>query len=201
MVEYSPSLRKLIDELKRMPGIGPKSAQRIAFHILAAEKNEVIDLAKSIIDAKENVRNCSVCYNLTDKEVCEICSDASRDQSIICVVGEPKDMIALEKTRKFKGLYHILGGVISPLDGLGPESLRIKELLPRVQAGVTEMLLAINPTTEGEATVMYLTRLLSPLGVKLTRLAYGLPVGADLDYADEMTISLALEGRRELSNA
>ncbi|MBU0687181.1 MAG: recombination mediator RecR [Candidatus Margulisbacteria bacterium] len=198
--EYAGPMGRLIAEFKKMPGIGPKSAQRLAFYILSVPKAEAGNLAQAILEAKEKIKNCSICFNLTDQDPCKICSDKNRDQSVICVVADPKDMIAIEKTKEYKGLYHILGGVISPLDGIGPENLRVKELLRRLgTGGVEELVLATNPTAEGEATVIYLTRLLKPLGVKITRIAYGLPVGADMDYADEATLTKAFEGRRVVS--
>ncbi len=199
MIEYSVTFKKLIDELKKLPGIGPKSAQRIAFYILETAPAAAKELAGAIVDAREKLKHCSVCFNVTDQDPCAICSDQSRDRSIMCVVEEPKDLIAIERTREFNGSYHVLGGVISPLNGLGPENLRIKELLGRVRSGVREIVLALNPTTEGEATAMYLMRILSPLGVKITRIAYGLPIGSDLDYADEATLMKAFEGRREVN--
>lgn len=198
MAEYAASLRKLIEEFKKLPGIGPKSAQRLAFHILEVSADEVRRLAAAMLEAKKNIRHCSVCFNLTDKDPCVICADRSRDAKVITVVEEPKDLIAIERTG-FWGLYHVLGGAISPLDGLGPENLRIKELLKRVTSKVSEVVLALNPSTEGEATAIYLHKLLQPLGVKITRIAYGLPVGADMDYADPLTLIRALEGRREVN--
>lgn len=198
MAEYAASLRKLIEEFKKLPGIGPKSAQRLAFHILEVSAEEVKKLAASMLEAKKTIRHCSVCFNLTDKDPCEICADKSRETKVITVVEEPKDLIAIERTG-FRGLYHVLGGAISPLDGLGPENLRIKELLKRITSKVSEVVLALNPSTEGEATAIYLNKLLQPLGVKITRIAYGLPVGADMDYADPMTLTRALEGRREVN--
>ncbi|MBI5700132.1 recombination protein RecR [Candidatus Saganbacteria bacterium] len=198
MAEYAESLRKLIEEFKKLPGIGPKSAQRLAFHILEVSAEEVKKLAASMLEAKKTIRHCSVCFNLTDKDPCEICADKSRETKVITVVEEPKDLIAIERTG-FRGLYHVLGGAISPLDGLGPENLRIKELLKRITSKVSEVVLALNPSTEGEATAIYLHKLLQPLGVKITRIAYGLPVGADMDYADPMTLTRALEGRREVN--
>ncbi|MFA4967638.1 MAG: recombination mediator RecR [Candidatus Margulisiibacteriota bacterium] len=199
MAEYAATFKKLIDELKKLPGIGPKSAQRLAFHILESSAGDVKQLAEIMMEAKASLTHCSICFNLTDRDPCEICSDTTRDRTLLCVVEEPKDLMAIERTREFKGIYHVLGGVLSPLNGMGPESLRIKELLVRVKTGIEEMVLAMNPTTEGEATAMYLTRLLSPLGVKITRIAYGLPIGSDLDYADEATLTKAFEGRREVN--
>ncbi|MCX5751686.1 MAG: recombination mediator RecR [Candidatus Saganbacteria bacterium] len=195
---YADSFQKLIDELKKMPGVGPKSAQRLAFYILSLPNAEVQSLIKSLIEVKEKMKYCGSCYNLTDVDPCKICSDSSRDPHALCVVADPKDLIAVERSGSFKGLYHVLGGLISPLDGMGPESLRIKELLGRLRNGVKEVILATNPTTEGEATSMYLSNLIKPLGVKITRIAYGLPVGADMDYADEVTLTKSFEGRREV---
>ncbi|MDD4178653.1 MAG: recombination mediator RecR [Candidatus Margulisbacteria bacterium] len=197
---YAESLNKLIEELKKLPGIGPKSAQRLAFFILGSSRKNIEDLVASIIAAKDRLKYCSVCFNITDVDPCKTCSDLSRDEKTICVVAEPKDLVAIERSGVYNGKYHVLGGVISPLDGVEPDSLRIKELLARLSKNsVTEVVLAVSPTTEGEATSIYLTRLLKPLGVKLTRIAYGLPIGADMDYADPATLSKALEGRREVS--
>jgi len=195
---YAESLNQLIEELKKMPGIGPKSAQRLAFHILATPEKEVEALLESIIQAKGKIKYCSVCFNMTDIEPCRICSDQSREK-ILCIVADPKDLIAIERSREFKGQYHVLGGVISPLDGVGPESLRIKELLARLQQEkFSEIILALSPTVEGEATIIYLTKLLKPLEINVSRVAYGLPIGADMDYADEATMSKAIEGRRTI---
>jgi len=192
------SLKKLIDELKKMPGIGPKSAQRLAFYILESSHDQVESLARALLSAKKNIRYCSTCFNITDRDPCAVCSDLSRDHSTVCVVEEPEDLMAVERAGRYKGIYHVLGGVISPLDGLGPENLRIKELLGRITPKIKEVVMAINPTTEGEATMLYLIKLMSPLRVKITRIAYGLPVGGDLDYADEATLTSAFEGRREV---
>lgn len=195
---YVEPLGSLIDEFNKMPGIGPKSAQRLAFYVLQASEGEIKELVSSIEEAKKKIKYCSKCFNLTVDDPCDICRDDGRDSSRVCVVAEPKDLIAIEKTREYKGLYHVLGGVISPLDGIGPDNLRVKELLSRLD-GVNEMIFALNPTVEGEATIMYLTRLLKPLGIKLTRIAYGLPVGSDMDYADEVTLTKAFEGRKEIA--
>ena len=193
---YAETLAKLIDELQKLPGIGPKSAQRLAFHILGSSKKEVENLITAIQQAKANLRYCSVCFNITDVDPCKICSDESRESGLLCVVAEPKDLLAIERSGVYRGKYHILGGVFSPLNGIEPESLRIRELMLRLSQNSTkEIILAISPTTEGEATCIYLTRLLKPLGVKLTRIAYGLPMGADMDYADPSTLSKAIEGR------
>lgn len=182
-----------------MPGIGPKSAQRLAFYVLEAPRDEVKKLVQALGEAKKNVKRCSVCHNLTDHDPCQICSDKARDGEILCVVEEPKDLMAIERSRRFAGRYHVLGGSVSPLDGRKPEDLNLESLIKRVKAPVNEVVLAMNPTTEGEATVIFLTRALKSLGVKITRLAHGLPVGADLDYADEATLSKAFEGRREVN--
>ncbi|MFA5839781.1 MAG: recombination mediator RecR [Candidatus Margulisiibacteriota bacterium] len=196
---YAETLNTLIEELKKMPGIGPKSAQRLAFYVLGSTKTEMDKLTAAISMAKEKLRYCSQCFNITDSDPCKICSDLSRDESILSVVAEPKDLMAVERSGEFRGKYHVLGGLISPLDGVNPESLRITELLQRLQKGnYKEIVLAISSTTEGEATSLYLMKLLRPLGIRVTRLAYGLPVGADMDYADEATLSKAFEGRREL---
>jgi len=189
---------RLISEFIKMPGIGPKSAQRLALYILQASDEEVTQLLDAVKQTKKEVKHCSVCFNITVTDPCEICSSTDRDTSRICVVANPQDLIAIEKTGEYNGLYHVLGGVISPLDGIGPENLRIKELLKRLGNKISEAILALNPTVEGEATVIYLARLLKPLGVKITRIAYGLPVGSDMDYADEVTLTKAFEGRREV---
>lgn len=192
-------LSRLVEQFERLPGIGYKSAQRLAYYVLGLSEEEVKQLADSILDAHEKIHPCKVCCNLTDQELCSICRNPSRDHSTICVVENPRDVIAMERTRDYNGSYHVLHGVISPLNGVGPDQLRIKELLDRVRGDmVKEVIMATNPTVEGEATAMYVSRLLKPLGVKVTRLAYGIPVGGDLEYADEVTLSRALEGRSEL---
>ena len=192
-------LTKLIEQFERLPGIGKKSAQRLALYVLDLPKNEAEAFANAILEAKQKIRKCRICCNLTDEELCPICSNESRDKSIICVVAEPKDVIALERTHEFNAVYHVLHGCISPMDGIGPEQLCVKELLSRINGGgVNEVIMATNPTVEGEATAMYLSRLIKPLGVKVTRLAYGIPVGGDLKYADEVTLKGALDGRIEL---
>jgi len=191
-------LTRLIEELQRLPGIGPKSAQRLAFHILKTPREQADRLADAVRDVKERVTYCSICSNITDSDPCHFCSDSSRDPHVICVVEEPQNVSAIEKTREFRGLYHVLMGSISPLQGIGPDDLKIKSLLARVTDGVSEIILATNPTVEGEATAIYLARLLKPLGVKVTRIATGVPVGSDLEYADEITVHKALEGRREV---
>lgn len=197
MAQYdTASLANLIDRFASLPGIGSKTAQRLAFHILDLPLEEAKGFADAIMEAKTKIHTCKVCQNLTDLEVCSICSSQNRDEGIICVVENPRDVLAFERTREFKGLYHVLHGVISPMDGVGPDQIKIKELLARVGEGkVNEVIMATNPTVEGEATAMYVSKLLNPLGVKVTRLAYGIPVGADLQYADETTLGRALSGR------
>ena len=191
-------LVRLIEELQRLPGIGPKSAQRLAFHILKTPREHADRLADAVREVKERVTYCSICYNITDVDPCAFCSNGSRDQHVICVVEEPQNVSAIEKTRDFKGVFHVLMGALSPLQGIGPDDLKIKSLLSRVNDGATEVILATNPNVEGEATAIYLARLLKPLGVKVTRIAMGVPVGSDLEYADEVTMHKALEGRREV---
>ena len=191
-------LIRLVEELQRLPGIGPKGAQRLAFHILKTPREDADRLADAVRNVKERVTYCSVCNNITDADPCAYCSSASRDPKVICVVEEPQNVAAIEKTREFKGTYHVLMGALSPLQGIGPDDLKIKGLLSRVNGGVTEIILATNPNVEGEATAIYLARLLKPLGVKVTRIAMGVPVGSDLEYADEVTMHKALEGRREV---
>ena len=194
---YEGVVQDLIDELGRLPGVGPKSAQRIAFHILATDPVDVRRLAHVLAEVKDRVRFCSVCGNVAEDEQCRICRDPRRDLSVICVVEESKDVVAVERTREFRGRYHVLGGAISPIEGIGPDNLRIRELMTRLADGVvTEVILATDPNLEGEATATYLTRLLKPMGLRVTRLASGLPVGGDLEYADEVTLGRAFEGRR-----
>ncbi|BBI31087.1 recombination mediator RecR [Cohnella abietis] len=196
---YPEPIAKLIESFSRLPGIGPKTAARLAFYVLRMKEEDVIDFAKALVSVKRNLTYCSVCCNITDTDPCRICSDKSRDVSVICVVQEPKDQVAMERTREFKGQYHVLNGAISPMDGLGPDDIRIAELVRRLgDERVQELILATNPNIEGEATAMYLSRLVKPFGIRVTRIAHGLPVGGDLEYADEVTISKALEGRREL---
>ncbi|GAA1710451.1 MULTISPECIES: recombination mediator RecR [Streptomyces] len=196
---YEGVVQDLIDELGRLPGVGPKSAQRIAFHILQAEPTDVRRLAHALTQVKEKVRFCAVCGNVAEAEQCRVCQDPRRDPAIICVVEEPKDVVAIERTREFRGRYHVLGGAISPIEGVGPDDLRIRELLGRLADGtVTELILATDPNLEGEATATYLARMIKPMGLKVTRLASGLPVGGDLEYADEVTLGRAFEGRRLL---
>ena len=196
---YEGVVQDLIDELGRLPGVGPKSAQRIAFHLLQADPTDVRRLAAALVEVTEKVRFCAVCGNISADEQCQICRDARRDPAVLCVVEEPKDVVAIERTREFRGRYHILGGAISPIEGVGPDDLRVKELVTRLASGeVTEIILATDPNLEGEATATYLARLLKPMGLRVTRLASGLPVGGDLEYADELTLGRAFEGRRLL---
>ena len=198
MASLPEPLLRLIEELQRLPGIGPKGAQRLAFHILRTPREQAERLVEAVRDVKERVTYCSTCNNITDVDPCAFCSADNRDRHIICVVEEPQNVSAIEKTREFKGLYHVLMGALSPLQGIGPDDLKIRGLLARVTNGVQEIILATNPNVEGEATAIYLARLLKPLGVKVTRIAMGVPVGSDLDYTDEMTIHRAIEGRREV---
>jgi recombination protein RecR len=194
---YEGAVQDLIDELGRLPGIGPKGAQRIAFHLLATDPADVARLAAVLVRVKDEVKFCSICGNVAEAETCKICRDPRRDESIICVVEEPKDVVAIERTREFRGRYHVLGGAISPIEGIGPDDLRVRELMVRLQNGaVTELILATDPNLEGEATATYLARLVKPMGLRVTRLASGLPVGGDLEYADEVTLGRAFEGRR-----
>lgn len=196
---YEGVVQDLIDELGRLPGIGPKSAQRIAFHVLAADPADVRRLAGTLVEIKEKIRFCATCGNVAEQEQCRVCADPRRDASVICVVCEPKDVVAIERTREYRGRYHVLGGVISPIDGVGPDDLRIRELMTRLaDSGVNEVILATDPNLEGEATATYLARLIKPMGLRVTRLASGLPVGGDLEYADEVTLGRAFEGRRLL---
>ena len=193
------SLARLIEQFERMPSIGHKTAQRLAFHVLNMSDDQAQSFAKAILDAHEKIHRCSVCCNLSEEELCPICSRDDRDVSVICVVEDPRDVIAIERTHEFDGTYHVLGGVISPLNGIGPEQLSIKELIARMGSGeVKEVIMATNPTVEGEATAMYISRLLKPMGIETSRLAYGVPVGADLEYADEVTLLRALEGRQKI---
>ncbi len=197
--QYPDALARLIQEFTRLPGIGPKTAQRLAFFVLRMEERDVLSLATALADAKRKIGRCSVCFNLADSQPCHICRDLKRDQSTLCVVEEANDLVAMEKTRTYSGLYHVLEGALSPLEGVGPEALRLPELLKRVKGGqVKEVILATNPTVEGEATAMYIARLLKPLGLKITRIARGVPVGGDLEYADEVTLARSLEGRRDI---
>ena len=199
MRAFPAALERLTEQFARLPGIGMKSAQRLAFYVLSLPKEDADSFAQAIVDAKNSVRLCPVCQNLTDQELCGVCADPERDHSLICVVAEPKDVIAMERAREYDGVYHVLHGVISPLNHVGPDDLKIRELLARIaEGGVEEVIMATNPDTEGEATAMYLSRLLRPMGLRVTRLAYGIPVGSQLEYADEVTLVRALEGRREM---
>ena len=199
MIHYAKPLARLVGELEKLPGIGPKSAQRMAFYLLRVPKEEAGKLAEAILEVKERIGLCRECFNFTDQELCEICSSPKRDQHLMCVVAEPRDLIAMEKTNEYRGLYHVLQGVISPQEGIMPDMLRIKELIPRLSRHDTqEVIIATNPTVEGEATAFYIARLLKPLGLKVTRIAHGLPAGGDLDYADQATLISALSWRREM---
>ena len=199
MFIFPASLQNLADQFARLPGVGSKTAQRLAFHVLSLPMEEAEEFAAAILEAKQQVHTCPCCQNLTDRELCPICDDDTRDRSVICVVADPKDVIAMERSREYQGVYHVLHGVISPLNHVTQDDIRIKELLKRVSAGgVKEVIMATNPDTEGEATAMYISRLLRPMEVKVTRLAYGVPAGSQLEYADEVTLSRALEGRQEM---
>ena len=199
MAVYAQAVQELIDELGRLPGVGPKSAQRIAFHLLKVEKVDALRLARAITEAKDRVTFCEQCFNISEGPACDLCADERRDGTVLCVVEEPRDIVAVEKTQEFNGRYHVLQGAISPIEGIGPEQLRVRELLARIDTeNVEEVILCTNPNLEGEATAMYLSRLLKDLQVKVTRIASGLPVGGDLEYADELTLGRALEGRREM---
>ncbi len=199
MSYYSPSIEKLIESFERLPSIGHKTAVRLAFHMLDLNKEDTEEFINSIINAKANLKYCSKCYNISDTEPCPICSSPKRDQSIICVVEDVRDIMAMERTHEFKGVYHVLHGTISPMNGIGPEDIKIKELLNRIgNNDIKEIIIATNPRVEGEATAIYLSKIIKPLGIKVTRIAHGIPVGGDLEYTDEITLSKALEGRREL---
>ena len=199
MSYYSPSIEKLIESFEKLPSIGSKTAARLAFYILDASEEETNEFISAIVNAKKNLKYCSKCYNISDTDPCMICSNPKRNQSIICVVEDVRDIIAMERTHEFKGVYHVLHGSISPMNGVGPDDIRIKELLSRIMdGGIKEIILATNPRVEGEATAMYISKLVKPLGIKVTRIAHGIPVGGDLEYTDEVTLSKALEGRREL---
>ena len=196
---YEGAVQDLIDELGQLPGVGPKSAQRIAFHLLAADPADVRRLVHALTEVKDKVRFCRVCGNVSEQDECRVCRDPRRDLSVICVVEEPKDVVAIERTREFRGRYHVLGGAISPIEGVGPDDLRVRELMVRLQDGsVSELILATDPNLEGEATATYLARMFGPMGLRITRLASGLPVGGDLEYADEVTLGRAFEGRRQV---
>jgi len=196
--EYSPALGKLVDQLAKLPGLGPKSAARIALHILRASKDEVDALAKALAEIKIRIKFCSICFNLTEDDPCRICRDTKRDRSLICVVEAPGDVLMIEKTKGYRGLFHVLGGALSPLDGVSPDDLRVRELLARVDTSVSEVIIATNPTTEGDATALYLAQALKPKRVRVTRIARGVPVGSDLEHVDEVTLTKALEGRADL---
>ncbi|WP_314590824.1 recombination mediator RecR [Paenibacillus terrigena] len=197
---YPEPIAKLIDAFTHLPGIGPKTAARLAFHVLRMKEDDVIDFAKALVNVKRNLHYCSVCCNITDVDPCRICQDKNRDNSAICVVQESRDLVAMERTKEFQGYYHVLHGAISPMEGIGPDEIRVAELLRRLSdERVQELILATNPNIEGEATAMYLSRLVKPFGIRVTRIAHGLPVGGDLEYADEVTLSKALEGRREIN--
>ncbi len=199
MNEYIPPLANLIEQFEALPGIGHKTAQRLAFYILNSPKQYAEDFAKALTDAKETIKYCQVCQNITDKDTCDMCNDDTRDKSIICVIETPKDALLIEKTHEYHGMYHILHGAISPMDGIGPSDIKIKELLTRLNnSEVKEIIMATNPNIEGEATAMYIAKLVKPLGIKVTRIANGVPVGGDLEYADEITLTKAIEGRREM---
>ena len=199
MAFYAPPIARLLEELERLPGIGPKSAQRLAYHILRGDDDAAGRLADAIVEVKRSIRFCERCFNFAEGDVCDICGDPGRDTATICVVEEPRDVVAVERTGEFRGTYHVLQGAISPIDGVGPEQLRVRELVDRLRAGdVTEVILATDPDIEGETTALYLSRLIHPLGIRVTRIASGLPVGGDLEYADEVTLGRALEARREM---
>jgi recombination protein RecR len=195
MLYTSEALQQLIEEFAGLPGIGRKTAQRLALHILKQPREDVVHMARALVNVKDKIRYCSSCWNITETDPCPVCSSIKRDRRVLCVVEEPNDVIAVEKTNEFRGLYHVLGGSLSPLDGIGPEDLKVRELLQRINGEVAEVILALNPNVEGEATTLYLTKLLKPLGVKVSRIARGIPVGGDLEFADEATLTRALEGR------
>ena len=199
MSKFIPSINKLIDEFSRLPGIGKKSAQRLAFYVINMEQSDAYNFAESILEVKRKIKYCEKCFNITESELCDICSDQKRDQNLICVVESPRDLIAIENTKEFRGYYHVLHGAISPMDGIGPNEIKIRELILRLQEDDTnEIIIATNPTIEGEATAMYISKLLKGTDIKVTRLAHGIPVGGDLEYADEITLAKAIEGRRIL---
>ena len=200
MQNFSVSIARLVEQFEKLPGIGYKTAQRLAYYVINLPKSETDAFAQAILDAKENIRLCSVCQDLTDKEICPVCSNEQRNRKIICVVSQPRDVITMEKIKEYNGVYHVLHGVLSPMDGVGPEDLKIKELLYRItNEEIEEVIIATNPTLEGEATAMYLAKLIKPFGILVSRIAYGVPIGSDIEYADEITLSKALEGRRPLS--
>lgn len=199
MSRYIPAIGRLIDEFAKLPGVGKKSAQRLAFHVVNMEQDQVVNFAEAILDIKRKVRYCEKCFNLTDQTLCDICCDHKRDKEIMCVVESPRDLMAIENTKEFNGLYHVLHGAISPMEGIGPNDIKLKELIVRLQSDETkEIIIATNPSIEGEATAMYISKLLKGTDIKVTRLAHGIPVGGDLEYADEVTLAKAIEGRRQL---
>ena len=200
MAQYPESVTKLIEEFEKLPGIGSKTAQKLAFNVLSMSKERAYSFSAAIKEVKDKISYCPVCYNITDSDLCNICSNTKRDETLVCVVGEPKDVAAIERTRNYKGLYHVLHGLISPMAGIGVDDIRLKELIKRIseQDAVKEIIIATSPTIEGEATAMYIAKLLKPAGLKLTRIAHGIPIGGDLEYADELTLSRAMEGRREM---
>lgn len=200
---YTAAMQNLVDELGRLPGVGPKSAQRIAFHLLKADRDDALRLSEAIVRAKDLVKLCVQCFNLSEAQLCSICADPQRDESVLCIVEEPRDVVALEKTKEYKGRYHVLGGTLNPIDGIGPDKIRIRELLARLSTSsqISEIIVCTNPNLEGEATALYLARLLSDSGILVSRLASGLPVGGDLEYADELTLGKALQGRRVIHGA
>ena len=199
MQVYTEPINRLIEEFSKLPGVGRKTAQRLAFHVVNMNTNDVESLSNAILDAKREIKYCSICCNITDKDPCSMCSNKNRDSQVICVVEDPRDVAAMERTKEFKGQYHVLNGVISPMDGIGPDMIKIRELITRLaNQDVKEIIMATNPTIEGEATAMYISRILKPLDIKVTRIASGIPVGGDLEYADEVTLSKALEGRKEI---
>jgi len=199
MAYFAAPLENLIEKLCGLPGIGPKSAQRMAFYLLSIPRDDAVEIARAIVEVKDKVRFCTVCFNISEGELCSVCTDTRRDESLICVVEEPRDVIAIERSGRFRGMYHVLGGAISPIDGVGPEELRFRELIGRLRDGkITELIAATNPNAEGEATALYMAQLVKPIGIRVTRLARGLPVGGDLEYADEVTLGRALDGRSDL---
>ena len=198
MEQYTPPITKLIEEFSKLPGIGRKSAQRLAFHVLDMKGQDVVELAKAIVNAKKLTKHCKTCGNLTEVDICNICGNIKRDHTTICVVEDVRDIQAMERTKEFKGVYHVLHGTISPLEGIGPDEINIKNLITRLNTDVIEVILATNPTIEGEATAVYISRLIKPMGIKTTRIAHGIPVGGDIEYADEVTLMRAMEGRREM---
>ena len=198
-MRYAPPIARLLEELERLPGIGPKSAQRVAYWLLTADAADAERLANAIVEVKRTIHFCPVCFNFAEGDLCEVCGDPERDRTMVCVVEEPRDVVAIDRTGEFRGVYHVLQGAISPIDGIGPERLKVRELIERLGAGdITEVVIATNPNVEGETTALYLARLIKPLGIKVTRIASGLPVGGDLEYADEVTLGRALEARREM---